>query len=504
MDAVTSLPVTHVDVLIVGAGISGIGSAYHLQDQCPGKSYAILEMKETFGGTWETHKYPGVRSDSDLYTFGYRFKPWVGTPIASGAEILKYMGEVIEESGIAPNIRYGRRISKCSWSSVDNLWTVEATRLADGATERFTCNFLWMCQGYYDHEKPYIPDWAGLSDYQGLFVHAQLWDPKTDYAGKRVLVIGSGATAATVIPAFAEKAAHVTMLQRSPTYFFCSPNQNELADRLREVGIDEPTIHRVVRAQIMHDQDLMTKRCQSEPDVVFEELKELIRLYGGEDFQFEPHFTPRYRIWQQRLAFCPEGDIFQAAKAGKLTVVTDTIKRFTDKGVLTSSGREIEADIIVAATGFRLSVMGDIPFKVDGTPVNWSETVTYRGMLFTGVPNMAWVMGYFRASWTLRVDMQGDFICHLLNHMDKIGASRIEVALRNEDQSMKILPWIEEDNFNPGYLMRGLDQMPRRGDKPEWRHNQDYWAEKDAFPAIDLGGAEFVYDRQPARQDALA
>ena len=273
----------HVDVLIVGAGISGIGSAYHLQEQCPGKSYAILEMKDTFGGTWETHKYPGVRSDSDLYTFGYRFKPWVGPPVASGQEILKYMSEVIEENAIGEHIHYGHRITACSWSSEQNLWAVQAERNCDGESVSFTCNFLWMCQGYYDHENPYVPDWQGLSDFKGDFVHAQLWDPNYDYRDKRILVIGSGATAATVIPAFAEKAGHVTMLQRSPTYFFCSPNQNELADRLREVGIDEETVHRCVRAQVMYDQDVMTRRCIEEPDVVFEELKELIREYGGAD-----------------------------------------------------------------------------------------------------------------------------------------------------------------------------------------------------------------------------
>ncbi len=485
----------HVDVLIVGAGISGIGSAYHLQQQCPGKSYAILEMKTTFGGTWETHKYPGVRSDSDLYTFGYRFKPWVGAPIASGAEILKYMGEVIDENEIGVHIHYGHRITACHWSSKANRWTVEAVRASDGAAVTFTAGFLWMCQGYYDHEKPYIPDWPGLSAYKGRFVHAQLWDPAIDYAGKRILVIGSGATAATIVPAFAEKAAHVTMLQRSPTYFYCSENRNELADRLREVGIDEPTVHRVVRAQIMHDQDLMTRRCETEPDAVFDDLKVHIRAYSGDpEFQFEPHFTPKYRPWQQRLAFCPEGDIFKAAVQGKLTVVTDTIDRFTETGVRTAEGEEIAADIIVAATGFNLSVMGGIPFDVDDTPVDWSKTVTYRGMMMTGVPNLAWVMGYFRASWTLRVDMMGDLVCNLLNHMDDIGAKRVEVALRPEDADMKILPWIEEDNFNPGYLMRGLDAMPRRGDKPEWRHNQDYWTEKDAFPRIDLRGPEFIYD----------
>ena len=487
----------HFDVLIVGAGISGIGSAYHLQDQCPWAHYAILEMKDTFGGTWETHKYPGVRSDSDLYTFGYRFKPWVGAPVASGHEILKYMGEVIEQNGIAPHIRFGHRITRCDYARDKDRWTVTATRLSDGAEVHFTCDFLWMCQGYYDHEKPYLPpEWSdrGLGDYKGRFVHAQLWDPAIDYAGKRVLVIGSGATAATVVPAFAEKAAHVTMLQRSPTYFFCSENKNELADRLRQVGIDEPTIHRVVRQQIMHDQDLLTRRSQEEPDAVFEELKALIRQYAGEDFEFEPHFTPRYRVWQQRLAFCPEGDVFKAAAAGRLTVVTDTVDRFSETGVRTASGEEIEADLIVAATGFNLMVMGGVPFTVDGEPVDWAETVTYRGMMFTDVPNMAWVMGYFRASWTLRVDMMGDVVCRLLNHMHATGARRVEVAFRPQDEGMDILPWIEADNFNPGYLMRGLDALPRRGDKPEWRHNQDYWREREEFPAIDVTGPEFVYD----------
>ena len=489
----------HVDVLIVGAGISGIGSAYHLQDQCPGKSYAILEMKDTFGGTWETHKYPGVRSDSDLYTFGYRFKPWIGPPVAGADEILRYIGEVIEENEIGQHIHYGHRITGCSWSSEDSLWTIQAERNCDNKAVTFTCNFLWMCQGYYDHEKPYVPDWKGLSDYKGDFVHAQLWDPNYDYSGKRILVIGSGATAATVIPAFAEKAEHVTMLQRSPTYFFCSPNQNELADRLREVGIDEETVHRCVRAQIMYDQDVLTKRCIEEPDVVFEELKELIREYGGENFEFEPHFTPKYRPWQQRLAFVPDGDIFQAIKAGRVSAVTDTIDRFTEDGVLTKSGEEIEADLVVAATGFQLSVMGNIPFTVDDKSVNWHDTINYRGMMFTGVPNVVWVFGYFRASWTLRVDMLGDFVCGLLNHMDKKGVHRVDVALREEDADMDILPWIDRDNFNPGYLMRGLNQLPCRGDKPEWMHNQDYWREKEEIPAINLDAPEFVYDGVPTK-----
>ena len=484
---------THVDVLIAGAGISGIGSACHLKLQCPGKSFAVLESKDTFGGTWETHKYPGIRSDSDLYTFGYRFKPWVGAPIASAAEILKYMGEVIEEQGISEHIRFGHRITSCSWSSADNLWTVETTR-KDGTVATFTAGYLWMCQGYYNHETPYLPEWAGVADYQGQFVHAMKWDPATDYTGKRVIVIGSGATAATVIPAMADAAAKVTMLQRSPTYFFAAPNVNELADKLRAGAIDEPTIHRVVRTQIMYDQNLMDKRCAEEPEAVVAELHEAIKGYGGEDFQFEPHFTPKYRIWQQRLAFVPNGDLFTAIGAGKVDVVTDTIDRFTPKGILTSSGQELEADIIIAATGFRLSVMGDIPFSVDAKPVNWADTVNYRGMMFTGVPNMCWVFGYFRASWTLRVDMQADFICGLLNEMTAKGAKRIDVALRPEDHNMAIRPWIEADNFNPGYLMRGIDQLPKSGDKHEWRHSQDYWSEVKEIPYIDLSGSEFLYD----------
>ena len=489
----SSVDTEHFDVLIVGAGISGIGSAHHLQEQCPGRSFVILESKNSFGGTWETHKYPGTRSDSDLYTFGYRFKPWIGNPIATRDEILKYLGEVIEESDLDSHIRYGHLITKCSWSSESNRWTVEATDLKSGAERQFTASFLWMCQGYYNHQKPHWPDWPGTSDFQGLLVHAQLWDPKIDYSGKRIVVIGSGATAATIIPAVAADCAHVTMLQRSPTYFFASPNENELANALREGGIDEATIHRVVRTKINHDQKTITQRCLEEPEVVKEELFAMAKAYLGEDYDLSPNFTPKYRPWQQRLAYLPDGDLFQAIASGKASVVTDHIERFTDKGILLKSGELLEADIIIAATGFNLSVMGDIPFEVDGNPVNWGETVTYRGMMFTGVPNLAWVFGYFRYSWTLRVDLMGDFICRLLKRMDEKGAKRIDVKLRPEDHNMPILPWIEEENFNAPYLIRGLDQLPRRGDKPEWRHNQDYWLEKDIFPTIDLDGSEFSY-----------
>jgi monooxygenase len=486
--------VEHFDVLIVGAGISGIGSAHHLQDQCPDKSYVILEAKDTFGGTWETHKYPGIRSDSDLYTFGYRFKPWVDAPIATSDKILRYMGEVIEDSGIGPNIRYGNRITACHWSSADNRWTVEAHDKSSGETKHFTCGFLWMCQGYYDHEKPYLPDWAGTKDFKGLFVHAMKWDPATDVTGKRIIVIGSGATAATIVPAVAKDCAHVTQLQRRPIWYIPNPNENEFATALRAGGIDEETIHRVVRTKINYDFELLIQRCQNEPDAVKAELLAAAEELLGPAFaETAPHITPDYHPWQQRAAFIPEGDLYLAIREGKANIVTDQIDHFTETGIRTKSGQHLEADIIIAATGFNLSVLGEIPFDVDGKPVNWAETINYRGMLFTGVPNVAWVMGYFRASWTLRVDIMGDFICRLLKQMDAKGAARVDVQLRPEDHNMEILPWIEDDNFNPNYLMRDLHKMPRRGDKPEWRHNQHYWMEKDEIPAISLDGAEFVY-----------
>lgn len=321
------------DVVIVGAGISGIGSAYHMLQQCPGKSFAILEAKDDIGGTWDTHRYPGVRSDSDLYTFGYRFKPWVGPPIATADEIRKYLRDVVAENGIDKAIRFGTVITRCAWSTTDKQWTVE-TRQRDGSPGRtYRANFLWMCQGYYDHENPYVPDWPGMQDYKGLLVHAQTWDENIDYAGKRVVVIGSGATAATVIPAMATSAAHVTMLQRSPTYYFCYPNRSDLADRLREIGVDEETVHRCARLDYLNTLKTLDRRAREEPEMVFEELKELIRQYAGPDFEFEPHFTPRYRPWQQRLAFVPNGDMFERIREGKVSAVTDTIDHFTPTGI---------------------------------------------------------------------------------------------------------------------------------------------------------------------------
>ncbi|CAA9217046.1 MAG: Flavin-binding family monooxygenase [uncultured Acetobacteraceae bacterium] len=486
--------VEHFDALIAGAGISGVGGAYHLTKQCPGTSFVVLESQESFGGTWLTHRYPGIRSDSDLYTFGYRFKPWTGAPIATAAEILKYMGEVIQENDLEPRIRYRHRIDSASWSSERKLWTINATRTDTGEALRFTANFLWMCQGYYRHSEGYTPEWPGTDRFKGRIVHPQTWPDDLDVAGKKVVVIGSGATAATLVPAIAGKCNHVTMLQRSPTYFRTGRNAIEIADELRELGIDEAWIHEIVRRKILSEQDKFTRRTFTEPEKVTQELLGQVRAHLGPDYDIQTHFTPSYRPWRQRLAFIPDADLFQAIAAGKASVATDEIESFTENGILLQSGKVLEADTVVTATGFHLNVLGDIRFAVDGEPLVFSDTVTYRGMMFTGVPNLAWVFGYFRASWTLRADLVGDFVCRLLNHMKEKGARKVTVALRPEDQDMPILPWMDPEDFNPGYLMRGMHLLPKRGNKREWQHTQDHWAEKDELPAIDLDDAAFVYE----------
>jgi cation diffusion facilitator CzcD-associated flavoprotein CzcO len=493
----------YFDVLIVGAGISGIGAAYHLKEQCPDKSFVILEGLESFGGTWHMHRYPGVRSDSDLYTFGYRFKPWTGTPIATADEILKYMGEVIDENDLARHIRYKHQIASAVWSSKDNLWTIEGTRTDTGEWFRVTANFLWMCQGYYRHSEGYTPEWPDMDKYKGRIVHPQTWPEDLDYKGKNVLVIGSGATTATVVPAIAGDCKHVTVLQRSPTYFIPGRNENDIANILREIEIPEEWIHEIVRRKILFDQEAFTRRAASEPEAVKAELLAGVQMFLGPDYDMK-HFTPKYRPWQQRIAFVPDGDIFKGIASGKATMVTDEIERFTEKGVLLKSGQEIEADIVVTATGFNLSVLGDIKFTIDGKPLNFADTVTYRGMMFTGVPNMLWIFGYFRASWTLRVDLLGDFVCRLLNHMKKKGARKVSVALRPEDKDMPLSTWMDPSNFNPNYLMRAQNLLPKRGDKPEWQHTQDYWKEKDELPKIDLDDKAFVYENFEGKSSQAA
>jgi cation diffusion facilitator CzcD-associated flavoprotein CzcO len=370
---------------------------------------------------------------------------------------------------------------------------VDATRTDTGEAVCLTANFLWMCQGYYRHDEGYTPEWPDMDRFRGRIVHPQTWPDDLDLKDKTVVVIGSGATAATLIPAIADDCTHVTMLQRSPTFFRTGRNAIQIADELRQLQVDETWIHEIVRRRILLDQSIFTRRTFTESEKVKQELLTNVQNYLGPDYDIDTHFTPRYRPWRQRIAFIPDGDLFQGIASGKASVVTDEIERFTEGGIQLGSGQTLEADIIVTATGFHLSVMGDIDFRIDGKPLDFADTVTYRGMMFTGVPNLAWVFGYFRASWTLRTDLVADFVCRLLTHMHDKGVHRVEVALRPEDHNMPLLPWIDPENFNPGYLMRDLHKLPKRGDKPEWAHTQDYWAEKDSFPAIDLDDRTFVY-----------
>lgn len=483
----------HFDVLIVGAGISGVSAAWHLQEQNPNKSYAILENQASFGGTWRTHTYPGIRSDSDLYTFGYSFKPWTSAPIASADEILKYMNEVIEESGIDKHIRYQHQIKNASWSSEDKIWTLTAEHLGTGETRQYTCNFLWMCQGYYRHSEGYTPDWKGMDRFGGEIVHPQTWPEDLDYKGKNVLVIGSGATAATIIPAMAEDCEHITMLQRSPTYFIPGENRNEMADTLRELDIPEEWTHEIVRQKILHDSEIITKRSFEEPEVLKEELIGAAKAYLGEDYDVDQHFTPHYRPWRQRIAFVPDGDLFKGITAGKASVVTDEIESFTEKGILLASGKELEADIIITATGFNLCVLGDIDFSIDGKPLEFSDACTWRGIMYTGIPNMAWVFGYLRTSWTMRADLISNFVCRLLNHMDGKKVDVCVPELRKEEGNMPKLPFFDPENFNPGYIMRSSHLMPKQGDHAPWVFAHNYYVEKDELPAADLDDGSLAY-----------
>jgi len=503
MSSVTNMSgaAEHVDVLIVGAGISGIGAAHHLKAQCPEKSFLILEEKADFGGTWRQHSYPGIRSDSDLYTFGYGFKPWSGKPIAGGAEILDYLGEAIEEDELRSPMRFGHKVVTASWSSAAQRWLLEVQVADHEEPVRLSANFLWMCQGYYRHEKGYTPRWEGMENFAGRIVHPQTWPDDLDYRNKRVLVIGSGATAATLVPAMADECASLTMLQRSPTYFWTGENRNELADRLRELGVDERTVHDIVRRDILKTAQDVQYASAEHPETVKKELFGVIRQYLGDDFDMS-HFTPGYRPWQQRLAYVPDGDLFKAIKAGKVSVVTDHIACFTETGVLTKSGEHLEADIVITATGFDLCIMGDIAFSVDGKAVDFGSTFTYRGFMNSGVPNMAWMFGYLRSSWTLRIDMLCDLVCRLLRRMDEKGATSVIPTLLPGETAMQPLPWIAEEEFNPGYLRRSIHLLPKQGTHAPWTYEADYYRERDILPQLDLDEPQLCY--QPRNEPVAA
>jgi len=479
----------HVDVLIVGAGISGIGAGYHLQTMCPGRTYTILESRPDLGGTWDLFRYPGVRSDSDMHTLGYRFKPWTAAKsIADGPSILQYLRDTSTEFGIDRHIRFGHRVEAASWDSSTARWTVSATH--DDASVTMTCNFLFMCSGYYSYKTGYTPEFAGSGDFGGQIVHPQQWPEDLAYAGKKVVVIGSGATAMTLIPAMAETAEHVTMLQRSPTYVVGRPDTDPVANSLRKV-LPDKVAYKVTRWKNVTLQQMIYKRTRAKPAEVKAQLIDMVRNELGANYDVEKHFTPSYNPWDQRLCLVPNGDLFKSIRAGKASVVTDQIERFTETGIVLASGETLDADIIVTATGLQLVTIGEMDFTVDGVPVDFSKTWTYKGLAYSDVPNMASSFGYVNASWTLRSDLICEYVCRLLNRMVGTGAEICVPRLRESDRSMPERPWI--DGFSAGYMQRVMHLFPRQGDREPWLNPQSYTADKKMFrkSSLDDGLMQF-------------
>jgi cation diffusion facilitator CzcD-associated flavoprotein CzcO len=473
------------DVLIIGAGISGLGAACHLQRECPGKTYAILEARNAIGGTWDLFRYPGIRSDSDLHTYGYDFKPWSGRPIATGDEILRYLHEVVDEYGLAPHLHFGRRVVRAMWSTANAVWTVE-TVSADGTSHHFTGRFLFMGQGYYNYDAGHRPRFPGEETFTGLIIHPQQWPQDLDYTGKRLVVIGSGATAATIVPAVADRVAHVTQLQRSPSYYLPAENraEDELTKELRSLDIPEAWIHEIRRRKSLREGQIFTHRALTEPEAVKEELLAMTAALLPADYDIATHFTPRYAPWRERLCLLPEGDFLKAVAAGKASIVTDQIERFVEEGILLQSGATLPADIIVTATGIELCALGNIAFTVDDQPISIPDTWTYKGVMLSDLPNLAWSFGYIRSSWTLRSDLIARFVCRLLNTMDELGVRQCTPRLRPTDHDMVAKPFIDPADFAPGYMRRGAGRLPQQGDRAPWLNPQDYYAEKDSLDEV--------------------
>ena len=466
----------HVEVIVVGAGISGIGAGYHLQDRCADRSYLILEGRSDLGGTWDLFRYPGVRSDSDMHTLGYSFKPWTeAKSIADGPSILAYVRETAAEFGIDQHIRFDHQVTVAEWSSDTATWTLTAQRTDIGEPVTYTCNFLFMCSGYYSYRAGHTPEFDGREDFAGRIIHPQQWPEDLDYAGKQVVIIGSGATAVTLVPALAEQAAKVTMLQRSPTYVVARPDHDIIANSLRRV-LPEQVAYGITRWKNARLAETVYNKTRTDPDTVRDKLLHLVRKELGDDYDVDQHFTPRYDPWDQRLCLVPNGDLFEAIRSGRAEVVTDVIDRFTETGIALRSGTEIEADIIVTATGLQLVTLGEMDFVVDGEPVDFAQTWTYKGLAYSDVPNLASSFGYVNASWTLRADLTCEYVCRLLNHMTESGTDRCTPRLRPSDQDMPARPWI--DDFTAGYMQRMMPHLPRQGDRVPWTNPQRYSEDK--------------------------
>ena len=467
---------SHFDVVIVGAGISGIGTARHLQQKCPDKSFVLLEGRDAIGGTWDLFRYPGIRSDSDMYTLGYSFKPWrEAKAIADGPSILKYVVETATEHGITEHIRFKHQVKSAAWSSQQAQWTVEVDRSEENDQVHFTANFLLMCGGYYSYKHGFDPQFEGMNRFHGPIVHPQFWPEDLDYSGKHVVVIGSGATAMTLVPAMAENGAQVTMVQRSPTYVVSHASEDRIANFLRKV-LPEKIAYAITRWKNVWRELHFYRQTRTAPAKVKKMLIDLVRQSLGPDYDVDTHFTPRYNPWDQRLCLIPDDDLFNALNAGTAVVVTDNIEGFTEKGLELSSGKELEADIIVTATGLQLVVVSDVQFQVDGKKVNFPDTYTYKGMMFSDVPNLVQVFGYINASWTLRVDLTADYLCRLLNYMDALDVRQCTPRLNEQEKSSPTKPWI--DDFPAGYMQRMMHLFPRQLDSGPWRNTQNYYEDK--------------------------
>lgn len=482
----------HFDVLIVGAGLSGIGAAVHLRERCPDRRFVILEGRPAMGGTWDLFRYPGIRSDSDMHTLGYRFKPWRDPKaIADGPSILQYIHETAREHGIDAHIRYQHRVTRAAWSTADAAWTVEAERVETGETVRFTCNLLYLCAGYYSYRHGHTPAFAGRERFTGTIVHPQEWPADLDYRGKRVVVIGSGATAITLVPAMAADAAHVVMVQRSPTYVVSRPDRDAIANALRRF-LPERWAYAIARWKNVTLQQFFYGRARSHPDQVKRRLLDMVRQQLPAGYDVETHFTPRYNPWDQRVCLVTNGDLFDVIRSGKASVVTDEIESFTERGLRLRSGREVEADVIVTATGLDLVVLGEVRFSVDGAPVDVAQHWTYKGLMISDVPNLVSTFGYINASWTLRADLIAEYVCRLLNHMRATGTRQVTPRLRPEDRDMVPHPYI--DHFSAGYMQRAMHLFPRQGDRRPWRNPQRYGRDKALFRAADLEDGVLVFD----------
>ncbi|MFZ2029282.1 MAG: NAD(P)/FAD-dependent oxidoreductase [Vitreimonas sp.] len=482
------------DVLVVGAGLSGIGAGYYLKRDCPDQSFVILENREAIGGTWDLFRYPGIRSDSDMYTLGYAFKPWKEEKaIADGPSIRKYVNETADEYGIREHIRFKHKVLRASWSSDTARWTVEAEH--DGKPVRFVCRFLLSCAGYYNYDKGYLPEFKGSDQFKGTLIHPQHWPENLDYSGKRVVVIGSGATAVTLVPAMTDKAAHVIMLQRSPTYMVSLPAEDAMANWMRR-RLPESLAYDITRLRKVLFQQVFFRLARTRPEKTKERLLGLIREQLGPDYDMETHFTPRYNPWEQRLCLVPDNDMFLAIRAGKASVVTDTIDTFTEKGIKLASGKELEADIIITATGLNLQMWGGTQLTVDGVKIETGKLYAYKGAMYSGVPNFASVFGYTNASWTLRADLICQYVCRVINYLVDYKLDSATPRLGPEHQDK---PFVD---FSSGYFQRAQDILPKQTTMAPWKQNQSYAHDLMdlRFGALEDGVLEFK--KKPAHAPA--